>query len=124
MNKLQMAHEYAKELAANYGDVMQFSEVLAKSWWLADAMFAEFEKRQDKSRPAVLEDWQPDWSLAPENAVACAMDADKYMWWFTETPRQATESWTSISSCLVRIYKDHGYTGDWRDSLRMRPEGV
>ena len=144
MNKLQMAHEYAKELAANYGDVMQFSEVLAKSWWLADAMFAEFEKREKeeaaKKRVEIQKllnadntfveregqhfddvEWQPDWSLAPENAMACAMDADKSMWWHGKDPKRTDVEWLGD---VLGEYKDHGYVGDWRDSFRIRPEGV
>lgn len=144
MNKLQMAHEYAKELAANYGDVMQFSEVLEKSWWLADSMFEEFEKREKeesaKKRVEIQKllnadntfveregqhfddvEWQPDWSLAPKNAVACAMDADKSMWWHGKDPKRTDVEWLGD---VLGEYKDHGYVGDWRDSFHIRPEGV
>lgn len=154
MNKLEMAHEYAKELVANYGDVMQFSEVLAKSWWLADAMFAEFEKREKeeaaKKRVEIQKllnadntfveregqhfddvEWQPDWSLAPKWAE---------YWFATWDGNQITDGiWAEKEPVLVDFQNgvsgyshlgrtefspSFGYTGDWRDSLRIRPEGV
>lgn len=150
MNKLQMAHEYAKELAANYGDVMQFSEVLAKSWWLADAMFAEFEKREKeeaaKKRVEIQKllnadntfveregqhfddvNWQPDWSLAPDWAKWWAMDKDGDANWYALKPFVGIDYFQNQdSSAEHRAFLgtlNFGYTGDWRESLRMRPEG-
>lgn len=67
MNKLQMAHQMA--IAIQSSEPIEDVSLLTKFCFsYADAMFEEAEKRQDKSRPAVLEDWQPDWSLAPKNA--------------------------------------------------------
>ena len=61
MNKLQMAHDYfMKHVNSNQYGSVDGDELIGWSWQYADAMFAEFEKRQDKSRPAVLEDWQPE----------------------------------------------------------------
>ncbi|QHJ79243.1 MAG: hypothetical protein [Caudoviricetes sp.] len=51
MDKMQMAHEWAKELLRN-GDTSD--DVTSCAWRYADAMFVEYEKRQDKSRPEVI----------------------------------------------------------------------
>jgi hypothetical protein len=51
MDKMQLAHEWAKELLRS-GDTSD--DVTSCAWRYADAMYAEFEKRQDKSRPEVL----------------------------------------------------------------------
>ena len=59
------------------------------------------------------EEWQPDWSQAPDNALTWAINSDGYASW--------------------ALYKDghyfstvqapsFGYTGDWRNSLRKRPK--
>lgn len=67
MNKLEMAHEYAKimldAMVNNKINLKHYNEVAHDSFLLADAMQAEADKREDKTRPAVLqEEWQPDWS--------------------------------------------------------------
>lgn len=90
--------------------------------------------------PAVSEsaagEWPgPDWSQAPEWAVAWAMDKDahsstksRYHWYF-KVPRILNAAWNlgcydvplNLAFCAAA---DFGYTGDWRDSLRKRPEEV
>ena len=69
-----MAHDYAmayiKEAFKDDLDCECIHSMIAKeAWAYADAMQAEADKREDKTRPAVLqEEWQPDWSQAPESS--------------------------------------------------------
>lgn len=53
MDKLTLAHEWAMRMigSAYFENEEQRAEV---AWQYADAMFAEAEKREDKSRPDVL----------------------------------------------------------------------
>ena len=122
MDKLTLAHEYAKiSVSAMLNDApdsdINFEMVAMDAFGLADAMFSEFEKRKDKTLPDSL--WQPDWSLAPDDAVACAMDPDLEMWWCSYEPVRSCVSWDPNSK--ISEYPNHNYTGDWRNSLRIRP---
>ena len=136
MNKLQMAHEYAIALI-NSDCEMQFDKFIRLCWNYADAMQAEADKREKEEaaqrRKEIremlnapntfveregqhfddVEEWQPDWSQAPNNALTWAINSDGYASW--------------------ALYKDghyfstvqapsFGYTGDWRESLRKRPQ--
>ena len=64
-------------------------------------------------KPKAVDEWQPDWSQAPDNALTWAINSGGYASW--------------------ALYKDghyfstvqappFGYTGGWRNSLRKRPE--
>ena len=140
MNKLQMAHEYAMKHVQEGFDI-NYDVLVVEAWKYADAMQAEADKRECKERTDVLltkdkdgnclhfhhefghkkcmdcgaslEEWQPDWSQAPNNALTWAINSDGYASW--------------------ALYKDghyfstvqapsFGYTGDWQDSLRKRPQ--
>lgn len=65
MDKLQMAHEYALEMAKQG---IPLKSCLELGWKYADAMQAEAEKRNNTERPKVL--FEPmcevDWSQAPK----------------------------------------------------------
>ena len=106
--KLEMAHEYAIALI-NSDCEMQFDKFIRLCWQYADAMQAEADKRECKERTDVLltkdkdgnclhfhhefghkkcmdcgaslEEWQPDWSQAPEWANWWAMDENKNTRW-------------------------------------------
>ena len=131
MNKLDMAHEYFMKHGRN--NSWMESDVI-DAWKYADAMQAEADKREVSIEEAmkdhvhdyiygrvcacgkvkdVEEEWQPDWSQAPNNALTWAINSDGYASW--------------------ALYKDghyfstvqapsFGYTGDWQDSLRKRPQ--
>ena len=130
--KLEMAHEwYLKHLEVHE------SASVHGAWQYADAMQAEADKREKEEaaqrRKEIremlnapntfveregqhfddVEEWQPDWSQAPNNALTWAINSDGYASW--------------------ALYKDghyfstvqapsFGYTGDWRESLRKRPK--
>lgn len=117
MDKLTLAHDYfMKHVNSNEYGRVDDDELIIWSWQYADSMFAEFEKRQDKTLPDAI--WQPDWSLAPDDAVACAMDEDGWVWWYRDIPEKSYIKWNGDDICF---YPNHNYTGDWRNSLRIRP---
>ena len=70
MDKLKLAHEMA--LAIQGTKLLHDMELVSDmAWRYADAMQAEADKRVNKERPDVLkEEWQPDWSQAPDTATA------------------------------------------------------
>ena len=154
--KLEMAHEYAIALI-NSDSEMQFDKFIRLCWDYADAMQAEADKRECKERTDVLltkdkdgnclhfhhefghkkcmdcgaslEEWQPDWSQAPDSLVKYfAVDEDGRGGWFISKPTLCSDHWY-WSDFEERVDNDHydyapsfGYTGDWRESLRKRPQ--
>ncbi len=98
MNKMQMAHEYALKQMESLSENSTMKSLVSVAWQYADAMQAEADERKDKTRPkalltkgrdgkclhfnhefghkkcmdcgASLEEWQPDWSQAPDDATA------------------------------------------------------
>ena len=123
--KTKLAHEYAIEMAKQGISLRSCKEL---GWKYADAMEAEADKRGKEEQEKLeqdernyhdelvfigLEEWQPDWSVAPENAEewsverggvdarwTCYGGGDKYY----------------VSAPLFN------YRGDWKDSLRKRPQ--
>ncbi len=154
--KLEMAHEYAIALI-NSDCEMQFDKFIQLCWNYADAMQAEADKRECKERTDVLltkdkdgnclhfhhefghkkcmdcgaslEEWQPDWSQAPDNLVKYfAVDENGRGGWFISKPTLCIDHWF-WSDFEERVDNNHydyapsfGYTGDWRNSLRKRPK--
>ena len=138
--KLEMAHEY----------LLRFSgTTVADAWRYADAMQVEAEKRKPSGLPESLrerhdfteaiakgvenyekEEWQPDWSQAPDGYNWWAMDGFiKHANWYIDKPYLdddseiesewnidlKTDSATYIKAPLFN------YQGNWQDSLRKRP---
>lgn len=148
--KLEMAHEYAIALI-NSDCEMQFDKFIRLCWNYADAMQAEADKREKEeiekqsaelrnilnlsnSKPLEfqpdLEEWQPDWSQAPEWAnwwVATANQSGKITggWFYENEPEfglcDGPSTYHSVG-CRVILTDSFGYTGDWRNSLRKRPK--
>jgi len=136
--KLEMAHEY----------LLRFSgATVADAWAYVDAMQAEVDKRE-KAQPAItkqdklrveqayaniikppIEEWQPDWSQAPDNLVKYfAVDENGRGGWFISKPTLCIDHWywSDFEEWIDNDHYDHapsfGYTGDWRESLRKRPK--
>ena len=65
MDKLTLAHSYMVEYVKNNGLEVTDLEVRC-AFDIADMMLAEEEKRRDKTRPAVLDGFQVDWTQAPK----------------------------------------------------------
>ena len=147
--KLEMAHEYAIALI-NSDCEMQFDKFIRLCWNYADAMQAEADKRERKERTDVLltkdehgnclhfhrefghkkcmdcgaslEEWQPDWSQAPSGYD-----------WFVVGGRSGKGFFCPIEPSIVKDHywfagevclsvDKHNYQGDWRNSLRKRPQ--
>lgn len=121
MDKLKMAHDYALEMAKQGIPLKSCKEL---GWKYADAMQAEADKRECKERPEVLkEEWQPDWSQAPEWANYIAVYSDYCnAGYFEKEPKIISGyTWggTDGKSLLTPIPV---YAGNWKESLRKRPQ--
>ena len=128
MNKLTMAHEYAMKHVQEGFDI-NYDVLVVEAWKYADAMQTEADKRVNMERPDVLKasnsmelEWQPDWNKAPEWAKYFAMDEDGEFYYFEESPYMAGCSWQPQPHGELGETFDHGYKGNWQDSLRKRPQ--
>lgn len=119
MNKLELAHDYAKVLLQQ-PVTRTIGEVVSISFGLAEEMLAENEKREDKSRPEVLEEWQPDWSQAPEGFNRFVVGSAGGHGFFTNIEPQMQGDFWFVGADGV-VVDGHGYKGHWKDSLRKRP---
>ena len=148
MDKLTLAHEWAMK----HGSTMTHKTVIDALAY-ADAMQAESEKRNkaevEQKRKEMremlnapntfieregqhfddVEEWQPDWSQAPEWAkwwVATANKSGKITggWFYESKPEFGLGDGPSVYQnvgCLVVLTDSFGYQGNWQDSLRKRP---
>lgn len=141
MNKLTMAHEYALKMLENLNP-MQMEKptrdgIVHECFELADAMQAEADKRNNKETcdknigldSSVLKpsnsmglEWQPDWSQAPSWANWWAMDMDKNCYWYEDELHLGDVEWDRHSIGRSLKSKPYGYTGNWQNSLRKRPQ--
>ena len=81
-------------------------------------------------KPKAVDEWQPDWSQAPigyDYWVATADHDGKISGgWFYENEPEFGESkgvsiyYSSNNNCILT--DSFNYTGDWRNSLRKRPQ--
>ena len=124
MNKMQMAHEYAMLHMSNpqYKDVDDL-EMVQWAFDYADAMQAEADKRSKEE----AEEWQPDWSVAPQGYSWFAIDKDGSCGFYMKKPFPSDkfEAWfkdESDFSDFIRINQSFNYQGNWQDSLRKRPK--
>lgn len=137
MDKLKLAHDWAMKsfLTDGFKDEVERATC---AWQYADAMQAEAKKREDKTRPDVLltkdkdgnclhfhrefgrkkcmdcgaslEEWQPDWSQAPNDAAA----------W--EYLGHGSARWHTTTKGMYRAADLFGYSGT--DMLLVeRPNG-
>ena len=135
--KLEMAHEIAVAMQSQE-PITDMKLLSALAWQYADTMQAEADKRRKKPYdfvPAImegtgnaeLEEWQPDWSQAPERANWWAMDENKNTRWIYSQLEQPYISDIFLRWCAVGMFDSadapsFSYTGDWRNSLRKRPQ--
>ena len=150
LDKAKMAHDWV----IKYGKVdsnYNRENTVQLAWEYADAMQAEADKRSkaevEQKRKAVremlnadntflekegqhfddVEEWQPDWSQAPDWANWWAMDENKNTRWIYSQLEQPYISDIFLRWCAVGMFDSadapsFGYTGDWRNSLRKRPQ--
>ena len=144
--KLEMAHEYAMKHIQEGWDI-NYDVLVVAAWQYADAMQAEADKREKEEiekksvelrnilnlsnfKPLECqEEWQPDWSQAPDNLVKYfAVDENGRGGWFISKPTLCSDHWywSDFEERVDNDNYDHapsfGYTGDWRNSLRKRPK--
>ena len=128
LDKAKMAHEYAMLHMANpqYKDVDDL-DMVQWAFDYADAMQAEADKRAVKFPDVFFdtkqnEEWQPDWSQAPEwaNYIAVYSDHCNASYFEKEPKIISGYTWggTDGKSLLTPIPV---YAGNWQDSLRKRP---
>ena len=146
--KLEMAHEWALVFTQQNKDLSVAAKTVS-TWAFdyADAMQAEAEKRSvyganwDKEKGGKKtfvndtkqdhtwagKEWQPDWSQAPEWANWWVMDGDeKTRWIYSELEQPYTSDtflrWFAVGRFDSEDAPSFGYTGNWRNSLRKRPQ--
>ena len=125
--KLEMAHDYLRDIVSNWEYDDSFDPV-AEAWKYADAMQVEAEKRKKKKQSEhgfeAVDDWQPDWSQAPADATYWTMRQDgECLWWKGKPLFDGSCFYDAVGIChTVGYAPSFGYTGDWRESLRKRPQ--
>ena len=69
--------------------------------------------------------WEPDWSQAPDWAVAWAMDMSGECYWHSgsEQPKVKHHIFESSGDGHTFEAPSFSYKGDWKDSLRKRTGG-
>jgi len=133
MNKLDMAHDYLKVLLTQ-NTSRTVGEAVETAYALADAMQAEADKRitevriddvseehADALRKACGDEWQPDWSQAPDNMTHFAVDANGSGWFFNREPHTESDCCWYCGDDSTEL-DNHKYQGNWQDSLRKRPQ--
>ena len=119
MDKLKLTHDYF----IKHGDQITPILSVALAWDYADLMYAEQEKRTDKTRPAVLDEFQVDWNQAPEWANWWAMDSNGICYWYMTEPRLAEtfpNEWISGGGPMDIQAPSFNYQDDWKSSLQER----
>ena len=123
--KLEMAHDYLRDIVSNWEYDDSFDPV-AEAWKYADAMQVEADKREKEEQSEhvfeAIEEWQPDWSQAPDWANWWAVDGFDRAYWFEDSPKLNIIDDTWDNHYRDKMAGDYGYTGDWRNSLRKRPK--
>ena len=120
--KLEMAHDYLIKIIEVAPDESTKGELVSVAWDYADLMQAEADKRENSvSQELSQEEWQPDWSEAPERAKWWAMDKDRIAHYFENKPIKYITLWFTYYSSNTERANNFEYTGDWKDSLRERP---
>ena len=141
--KLELAHDYLLKLIESQGLHIYQSDI-DRCFDIADIVQAEAEKRKTSESPDVLREvcvevstvkvdnmeWQPDWSVAPEWANWWVIGSlTKQGVWSATKPNSAkingVDYWEVTSPSgdeHLSVAPSFNYKGDWRDSLRKRPQ--
>lgn len=116
--KLEMAHDW---MMKHDDGSMSVEVVVFKAWQYADAMQAEADKHEQKKQSEhvfeAVDEWQPDWSQAPEWANWWAMDENKNTRWiYSELEQPYTSDaylrWFAVGRFDSEDAPTFGYTGD------------
>ena len=124
LDKAKMAHDYAIEMLKR-GDPER--SIAFDAWVLADTMQAESDKRVVKLPDVFFdtksnEEWQPDWSQAPDWANWWAMTKGGFFAWVDSEPRLSNPHGGWLMSRGKTVAPSFNYAGNWQDSLRKRPQ--
>ena len=119
MDKLKFAHEMAIAMQSRE-PIVDMKIVAALSFDYAEAMLAEQEKRTDKTRPAVLDEFQVDWSQAPGWANWWVMQADGSFHFVGVKPFFDGSLWFTRTDVEWLDAPSFNYQGDWKSSLQER----
>ena len=125
LDKAKVAHEWVMK----YGKVdsnYNRENTVQLAWEYADAMQAEADKRAVKLPDVFFdtkqnEEWQPDWSQAPIGFNRFVVGSDGGCGFFTNMEPQLQDDFWFVGADGI-VIKDHGYQGNWQDSLRKRPQ--
>lgn len=144
MDKMQLAHDWYMKHSKSSTFINMDVEM---AWEYADAMQAEADKRKEKSlsdatngcvttynipetsitftidKVFTQEEWQPDWSQAPDWADWCTFDHIGQVFWEKQPSIQDDYWWKQPKDRSK--FKRLDYNGNlngWKDSLRKRPE--
>jgi len=132
LEMIQWAYEYADSMLAENEKREQDKRTLAKD---ENGNCMHFHTTFGRGEcfdcgAKLKEEWRPDWSVAPDGYDWFAVDKKGTAYFYTYKPEtiESEEYWadfTGISSNGAALESDSsfGYTGNWRNSLRKRPEG-
>ena len=131
-----MAQEYALKMLENLNP-MQIDKptrdgIAYECFELAEAMLAENDKRVVKLPDVFFdadknEEWQPDWSQAPDWANWWCLSVMHGAMWFSREPICTKSTWAMLNDvkfCAASFDEapSFNYAGNWQDSLRKRPQ--
>ena len=144
MTKMELAHDYAMKHLENSKGNITIASLTAFAWQYADAMQAEADKREVSIKELMKDhvhdyiygrvcacgavngaekEWQPDWSQAPAwaNYIAVYSDHCNASYFEKEPKIISGYTWggTDGKSLLTPIPV---YAGNWKESLRKRPQ--
>lgn len=144
---MELAHDCALAYIKYSDGKTHYKDVVEFAWRYADAMQAEADKRNkaeaEQKRKEMREmlnapntfveregqhfddvNWQPDWSQAPEWAKWWYVTDKNNPKWCSKKPYQDGCNWFVGASETYSLYNapSFGYTGNWQDSLRERPQ--
>lgn len=71
---------------------------------------------------SIKEEWQPDWSQAPDGYDwFCVGGCSRFGFFCNIEPKIVKVYYWFVGDDSIEV-KNHGYIGDWRNSLRKRPQ--
>lgn len=131
--KLEMAVQMIVAEVRRVGITSIDNDKVIDAWNLADAMQAAADKREKQNKDEFYanladpmkkvreQEWQPDWSQAPDDAMYWAMDGCGQCNWYKREPDICGSQW-DFGGVIEQADTGCNYQGDWRESLRKRPK--
>ena len=137
LDKAKMAHDYLLKLMET-NPKLNAKYATEFVWEMVDAMQAEADKRKPIPKLPALQqtfidgveqpryapscdEWQPDWSQAPMGFNRFVVGSNGGYGFFTNMEPQLQDDFWFVGADGI-VIKDHGYQGNWQDSLRKRPQ--